>query len=139
MSIEQTLERIATALETIAKACDKAPAAAPTAAPAAAKPATTKAAKPTTGMTAPAATPVVAPQPEHDPFAQEAEVPVPTITIQQLEESLRHHAKAFGTPTTLALMVKHGADRAKTTIKSIPTVGYQPLNDEIEADLKKQK
>lgn len=143
--IEQQLERIAAACEEtnrlLAKALGNisAPSGATAVAAVAAAQApatTTRAAKKSAGMDAPKNVPAPEAQPEHDPFAQE-NAEQPAITLKDLEEKLRKHAAAYGTATTLALMVKHGADHPKTTIKSVPTASYIALATEMDADLAK--
>lgn len=144
MSIEQTLERIAVALEKMearyAGVLDAAPLVS------AVVPATVIKEKKTT-KAAPQAAPVNAPviQPEADSFTLPgAEEVVPlakdsTITLDDLKDKLTAHAKAFGTKVTVELIKKHGADAVVPKIATIPTANYAACMTEVESDLKKLK
>lgn len=138
MSIEQTLERIAVALEKIAAQGSPvvaAPAVRTTAVviaeapPAAAK---IKKDKPAT-TTAPVSAPVLTS--DEDPFAQPG---APEVTFETLTERLTLHAKTFGTPLTIPIMKKHGANEAKPRMDSIPQGNWKALIDEVNADLAKK-
>lgn len=123
MSIETDLGRIATSLEIIVKhlTTDKAAPAREPAQPAAAKKT--------------AAKPVPTPEPEVDPFAE----PQAEISLDTLSDLLKKHAKALGTKTTIALILKHGADKVTPKINTIPTANYAACFAEAEGDLKKVK
>lgn len=91
-----------------------------------------------TKTTAVAAKKIAAPvaEAEVDPFAGAAEA---EITFESLSDVLKTHAKALGTKTTIALIVKHGADAVVPKINTIPTANYKACFDEATADLKKVK
>jgi hypothetical protein len=133
MSIEQTLERIAVALEKIAEVRENllimtSPAA---------DPAVKKPGRPAKAV-APVGAPVVTPPPPEalpDPFAEGA--PAAAISFEQLTDLLKKHSKTFGVKTTIALMVKHGADATTYKMSTIPTASYQALFTEATADLEK--
>ena len=127
MSIEQTLERIAVALEkqnelTAAIVQGKAAVAAPV--PAAVKETKVK-------KDAPA--PPVA-EPEQDPFSGGEEA---AVTFETLTELLKAHAKSLGTKLTVALIIKHGADRTTPKMNTIPEANFKACFDEATLDLKK--
>lgn len=126
MSIEQDLTRIAVALEEMVKRMPitaNANMAAPT------LPAKeTKAKK--------EASPVVAPEPEVDPFAS-GDTPTPVVTFESLTDLLKIHAKQLGTKVTVALIVKHGADKIVPKMNTIPEANFTACFDEATADLKK--
>lgn len=128
MSLEITLERIAVALEAIAKAKSGNPL--PVLAPV-----KDKKAKPAPEVqNAPAEQQAA---PESDPFAQESGGQPSTITLGELTDLLRSHAKKLGNPVTIALVKKHGADPVMPKITGIPEGNYQACYDEAMKDLKK--
>lgn len=133
MSIEQTLERIAVALEKIVALKPSDLGAPRTASEVQAIAPAVKKGK---GV-APA--PVAAPVIEVDPFAAPGEAAVPEVTFPMLSEKLQLHAKMYGTPTTIELIKKHGADKAQPKMSSIPTANYAACLAEVEADLAKAK
>ena len=112
MSLEQNVERIAVALETLvalASAGNQAEA----------KPAKAKKEKD------------VAPAPVDDMF--DAPKPEEKVTLDQLKDVLRAHMAKNGTEKTKALMIKHGAAVAKPVISSIPEANYAALLKEASA------
>lgn len=142
MSIEQDLTRIANALETLVNisAAAYTGGAVPSAsensggtitgnAPPPAKPAAKTALK---KKAEPA--PVVE---EPSEFDTEESADQVQLTTAEIEATLRRHAKAVGSPTTIKLMIKHGADKVTPKIATIPQANYQAIYDEAEADLKK--
>lgn len=77
-------------------------------------------------------------EPEVDPFAQEVEQDVEQgVSFDSLTELLKTHAKQLGTKTTVALIVKHGANRLIPKMNTIPEANYKACYDEATADLKK--
>ena len=115
MSIEQSLERIASALEQIAAGktagCDAPP------------PAPRKAGRPPK-VEAPAA-----PAVEADPLADEPAAPA--VSQEEVHKALRAYMDKNGIDKTKALMIKHGAAAAKPVLTSIPVANYGALMAEI--------
>ena len=143
MSIEQDLNRIATALEEMVKLCQlnvrtSANQAAPTPEPApVVKEKKEKAAKPAPVNEAPKGAPVV--EQDANPFEPAAEGPLgkPEISFEELSTLLKKHSVELGTKVTIALIVKHGADRATPKLNTIPKASYQACYEEASNDLKK--
>lgn len=137
MSIEQTLERIAVALEKIEArfAGNVTTAAVTIATPAIVAPVAKD--KKKTAAAAPVAAPVIAAaEPsEFDLPGQGAEEP---LTFEHLKGRLTLHATTFGTKVTLPIMVKHGADNVTPKMNTIPEANWKACLAEINADLKKQ-
>ena len=112
MSIEQSLERIATALESIVA---KGPSEPPP--PSEAKP---------RGRPKAAPAPVV----EEDPLG---DGPAVAVTQDQLHAALKGFMDKNGIDKTKALMIKHGAAAQKPVLTSIPAANYAALMAEIGA------
>lgn len=135
--IEQTLERIATALEKIAtngggnlqntnsvnhKVTEM----------------PVKATKTAKTATAPVGAPVVVSEVEsveNDPFA-DAQIGA-TVTIDMVKDVLAKHARAFGTQQTIDLIKRHGADAVTPKIAGIPAKNFAACIAEAEKDLAK--
>ena len=111
MSIEESLSRIALALETIVA---KGPGEPP---PSEAKP---------RGRPKAAPAPVV----EEDPLG---DGPAVAVTQDQLHAALKGFMDKNGIDKTKALMIKHGANAAKPVLTSIPAANYAALMAEIGA------
>ena len=112
MSIEESLSRIALALETIVA---KGPGEPP---PSEAKP---------RGRPKATLTPVVEEDPLGDGSAAVA------VTQDQLHAALKGFMDKNGIDKTKALMIKHGANAAKPVLTSIPAANYAALMAEIGA------
>ncbi len=80
--------------------------------------------------------PMTVAEPEVDPFSQD-EAPAPAVTFESLTDLLKVHAKKLGTKLTVALIIKHGADRTTPKMNTIPEANFQACWDEATADLKK--
>ena len=122
MSIEQNLERIANGVEELVKLAKS-------------NPAPVALGRPKSQVATPA-TPAAAPTPDVDPITGS---PVATVTQEQLHEKLQDYMGKFqieGPEGVKALMIKHGANKAKPTITSIPPANYSALVKEIEEKLK---
>ncbi len=78
-----------------------------------------------------------APVVEADPFAEQPVASDAVITLDQLTEVLKQHAKALGTKITIALIIKHGADKTTPKINTIPTANFKACFDEANKDLVK--
>lgn len=72
-----------------------------------------------------------------DPFSQDEKPKEDVLTLDKLKELLTIHAKKLGTKTTIALIIKHGADPATPKINTIPETNFQKCFDEATLDLKK--
>lgn len=107
--IEATLERIAVSLESICKTLANG-----TATMTESKPPETRGRKPVT------------PKPEPEELDLGGE-PVKQIDPNELLVVLRNHAAAKGQVATRELMIKHGANKEKTTVASIPMENYAAL------------
>ena len=119
MSIEQNLERIANGVEELVKLAKS-------------NPAPVALGRPKNQVAAP----VAAPAPAEDPITG---APVATVTQEQLHEKLQDYMGKFqieGPEGVKAIMIKHGANKAKPTITSIPPANYSALVKEIEEKLK---
>lgn len=122
MSIENTLERIAVALEAIAQGGAPANLNAP------AKPTPAAAPAPRAAKAAPAAAEPVAPVADAKVYTQ-AEVLETLKTLADIED--------FGSAETIALMVKHGANKETPAVRTIPAANYGALMLEATGLLKK--
>ena len=111
MNIEQNIERIAVALETLVTLATASEA----------KPAKVKKEK------------TEAPQVGIEDMLGDGAKPEEKITLDQLKEVLRAHMTKNGTEKTKALMIKHGAAVAKPVISSIPEANYAALLKEVSA------
>lgn len=132
MSIETDLGRIATALEAMVKIQEKAYGLATAdkqPAPAVVVPTAKKA---SAAKAAPAAAPA---EPEVDPFNQEAAAE--EVSFETLSALLKQHSVKLGVKTTIALILKHGADKVTPKLNTIPTANFKACFDEATADLKK--
>jgi len=121
MSIEQNLERIANGVEELVKLAKS-------------NPAPVALGRPKSQVAAPSAAP--APAPDVDPITG---APVAVVTQEQLHEKLQDYMGKFqieGPEGVKAIMIKHGANKAKPTITSIPPANYSALVKEIEEKLK---
>lgn len=129
MSIENDLGRIATSLEAIAKhlTADKQPTNQVVPAPTAAK--VKKSDKPTE-----TAAPIEA---EVDPFAEAAAPAAEEVSLENLSELLKRHAKLLGTKLTIALIIKHGADKVTPKIATIPQANFTACFNEALSDIAK--
>jgi hypothetical protein len=119
MSIEQSLERIANALE--ASMAKDGMAARPLA--------ETESDKPKRGRPAKAPETATAPV-EIDPLTGEPIQPVlaaAAITLDQVRDALRAHMKTNGIEKTKALMIKFGAPVANPVVTGIPVTNYAAL------------
>lgn len=58
-----------------------------------------------------------------------------TVSLEDLTNLLRKHASALGIPSTKALMVKFGADAETPNVNSIPTNNYGTLAEAAKKDL----
>jgi len=131
MSIDVDLNRIATALEEIVKigkggGMFTGNTGNPL--PPVATPKTTKAAK---------ETPAPVAEPEVDPFSQTTDAAEPIVNFESLTDLLKLHAKKLGTKVTVALIIKHGADRTTPKMNTIPEANFKTCFEEASADLKK--
>ena len=114
MSLEQNVERIAVALETLVVLAQASEA-----------PEKKKKEK---------VTPPAAPQAGiEDMLGDGATKPEEKVTLDQLKDVLRAHMAKNGTEKTKALMIKHGAAVAKPVISSIPEANYAALLKEASA------
>lgn len=121
MSLEQTLERIAVALEKIeARYSGILPTA----------PRETKVKKET------AAAPVAVVEPESNPFETDAAAET-AISFDALSVLLKDHSVKLGVKPTIALIIKHGADRTTPKLNTIPEGSFKACWDEATADLLK--
>lgn len=123
MSIDTDINRIATALEEMLKRM----------------PITANAnqAGPTPPVKEKKTKETVVAEPEIDPFGQN-EAPVEmAVTFETLTELLKTHAKQLGTKITVALIIKHGADKTTPKMNTIPEANFKACFDEATADLKK--
>ena len=111
MNIEQNIERIAVALETLVTLATASEA----------KPAKVKKEK------------TEAPQAGIEDMLGDGAKAEEKITLDQLKEVLRAHMTKNGTEKTKALMIKHGAAVAKPVISSIPEANYAALLKEASA------
>lgn len=59
------------------------------------------------------------------------------VTFESLTDLLKTHAKKLGTKVTVALIIKHGADRTTPKMNTIPEANFKACFDEATADLKK--
>lgn len=78
---------------------------------------------------------------EIDPFAAEPE-PVAAskeVTFDMLSDFLRKHSVTFGTKTTMALMIKHGADKGTPKLNTIPEKSFNACYAEAQQDFDKLK
>lgn len=116
MSIEQTLERIATALETLAQR----PAATP--APAAEPPAAARTRKP---KDPPPPEPAAAP-PADDPFGDEPDTDRPELTEEDVRKAMVALRKKVGNDPALKLFKKVGGVE---TLKALPKEKYAAVYD----------
>lgn len=112
MSIEQSFERIAVALEEIASQG--------------------RGENVTVSLTVPPlANQQEAPKKEKvkKPIAEKVEEKVASkdVTKEELTAALRKHATANGIPVTKALMIQHGANADTPTFDSLPTKNYAAL------------
>lgn len=128
MSIESDLNRIATALEEMVKICRSNIQAEVVPAPA------LKAAEPVKKVKK--EVPVVQPEPDTDPFGQEVSTQ-PEPTFESLTSLLKAHSIALGTKVTIALIIKHGADRMTPKLNTIPQASFSACYAEAKADLAK--
>ena len=120
MSIEQNIERIAHGVEELVRLVKSNPAPVALGRPGNATP----------------PPPAAAPAPEVDPITG---APVVAVTQEQLHEKLQDYMGKFqieGPDGVKALMIRHGANKAKPTITSIPAANYSALVKEIEEKLK---
>ena len=119
MSIEQSLERIAVALELIANRYEgNVP---PKAVP------EVDLDKPKRGRPAKEPAPAV-PAVEIDPLTGEPVKPeLAAITLDQVRDALRAHMKTNGIEKTKALMIKFGAPVANPVVTGIPVTNYAAL------------
>lgn len=145
MSIENTLERIAVALETLVSVeIQRRNDLAKTQGPAETGPAETGPAtqaqqadapkKKTNKKENPVAEPSVGlpmGEPEPTPVTDKP------ITKDELTKSLRLHASRYGVPITKGLMIKAGANPTEPTVDSIPVINYAALYTQITGDLSK--
>ena len=118
MTVEQNLERIANGVEELVKLAKS-------------NPAPVALGRPKSQVATPA-TPAAAPTPDVDPITGS---PVATVTQEQLHEKLQDYMGKFqieGPEGVKALMIKHGANKAKPTVTSIPPANYSALVKEIE-------
>lgn len=132
MSIEQTLERIAVAVEKIAAGRGE--------------PSVTIAS--VTQTTIPAVPIKIKKEKPMAVPAEKSEFDLPSgnadttneipITFDQLKDRLTAHATNFGTKVTLPIMVRHGADAITPKMNTIPEANWKACLAEINADLKKQ-
>ena len=119
MTVEQNLERIANGVEELVKLVKS-------------NPAPVALGRPKGQVAAPAA----APTPDVDPITG---APVAAVTQEQLHGKLQDYMGKFqieGPEGVKAIMIKHGANKAKPTITSIPPANYSALVKEIEEKLK---
>jgi len=130
MSIENSLERIAAALETIA---------ANTGSPVlGATPVSLEKKSEPIKVKAPKAAPVVAAPAIEDPFAGEEEQPkAPAVSFEQMSETLKKHAKTFGSPVTIKLMKDHGADPKTPKLATIPEANFAKITAQAITELEK--
>ena len=124
MTVEQNLERIANGVEELVKLAKSNPAPVALGRP--------------KGQVATPATPAAAPAPapDVDPITG---APVAAVTQEQLHEKLQDYMGKFqieGPEGVKAIMIKHGANKAKPTITTIPPANYSALVKEIEEKLK---
>lgn len=136
MSLEQTLERIAVALETIAvntkPVGNPAPVAATQATPAAEPP------KKTTKKAAPAAEAPVATTPDLADLEPPAPPTAPAVvTEEMLRDALKRHVIKFGKDATGKVITKFGAKANAPLIADIDKTKYAQCVEALEADLKK--
>ena len=122
MALEQEIQKLIIAVEALTKAMGQ-PAPAPAPASRAAKP--VKEAPPV--------------EQEVNPFEPEASTAAPAVTFESLTELLKGHAKKLGTKLTIALIIKHGADRTTPKMNTIPEANFKACWDEATADLKKME
>jgi len=59
------------------------------------------------------------------------------VNKDAVEGLLRKHAQILGAKTTIALMIKHGADKTTPKIATIPEANYAAVIEEATADLNK--
>lgn len=114
MPLETTLERIAVALETIAKITVSTAQGAPLVKPKKEKASETTAA------------------PADDLLGMGDEKPLIVVTIDDLHKALNAFMGKSGIDETKKLMVKHGAKADKPTITTIPVEKYGALMDELK-------
>lgn len=110
MSIENTLERIATALEKIAAGKGSS--------------------QPDVGLVAleePVKKTATKVKKDAPPAAAATTAAPVEITKAQVEEVLKKYASKKGIPSTKELIVKHGANKETPTIASIPVGNYQEV------------
>ena len=117
MSLEQNVERIAVALETLVVLAQASEAPKGTEAPEKKK--KVKEPAPQAGI--------------EDMLGDGAAKPEEKVTLDQLKDVLRGHMAKNGTEKTKALMIKHGAAVAKPVISSIPEANYAALLKEASA------
>lgn len=136
MSLEQQLERIAVALETIATNTkptgNPAPVAAPPAPPTAAEP------KKTTKKAAPAAEPVTASDLSDLELTPETPVAA-VVTEEMLRDTLKRYVIKFGREATGKAISKFGAKANAPLIADIDKKKYKECVDALELDLKNGK
>ena len=121
MSIEQNIERIANGVEELVRLAKSNPAPVALGRP---------------GRNATPPPPAAALAPDVDPITG---APVVAVTQEQLHEKLQDYMGKFqieGPDGVKALMIRHGANKAKPTITSIPAANYSALVKEIEEKLK---
>lgn len=119
MSIENSLERIAVALEALVDLKNSPD-----------RPVQKDVAPTGKAEPAPEAPKKVTKAKVEKPVAVEEPVVTETVTEiskAQIEEALKKFAAKFGIPTTKALIVQFGADAGTPTIASIPTARYVEL------------
>jgi hypothetical protein len=71
---------------------------------------------------------------KEEPVVEEVKVVVNKDAVEGL---LRKHAQILGAKTTIALMIKHGADKTTPKIATIPEANYAAVIEEATADLNK--
>ena len=137
MSLEQQLERVAVALEDIAnsiRTVQNRPTVASEPVKKPGRPAKVAAPAAPEAPVPPAAEAEVLPE---DPFSEGEQLKA--VTYDELKEILKTHSKTFGVKVTVALMIKHGADKTTQKMTSIPMASYTALAMEAEAELAKAR